>query len=329
MLGQTAQATILWAGGEDVDFPNGGVCRIGGGVRAGYARHSIATCNAALLPVSLPFSGGAVTSVWMSAYIWGADNVSHKYVGLTRSGTTSSLFVGTSASGMTKVALWKFDGTTWTELAAESTGTLVYDGSAKWDMQVIGYGASATVNIYINGSLTPRVTYTGNVLAGSATNLDSVILKGSGNWSSVSEIIVADSDTRKLSLVTLAPNAAGDANQWAGTYSNINVEANTDATTISDTTSGDIFRCNVSDLPSTSVQVLAVKVAARMTQTAPGIASAALGVKTNASVSVPSAAALPGVWGTIETFYLTNPITSGAWTPADVNALQINIQSAP
>ncbi|MGZ3793944.1 MAG: hypothetical protein ACXVCP_16440 [Bdellovibrio sp.] len=331
LFSHVAQATILWVGGEDIDFPNGGsVCTAGSYVRSGYNRVTIYACNANLPAISNPFPGGAITSAWLSAQIVIADAAGLKYVGFTKSGTNSSLWIGTSGSANTKLALYKFDGTTWTEIATESTGSLTYDAQTKIDMQVINYGASATVNMYVNGGATPRITYTGNVVAGAATNLDSVILRAAGGWSMVSEVIVSDSDTRTMSLVTLAPNAAGTTNQWTGTYSNINPTTINNAVNITDGTSGDTFQCKMNSLPTGNFSILGVKVAAFGLKTTTGPGSLAVGVYTNSSASVPAAVGLQTTWGpTVETLYSTNPVTSSAWTSSEINSLQMNLQTAP
>lgn len=325
IVGSTADSAILWMGGEDVDFPNGGsVCTIGVN-RAGYGRHSVVLCNSSNPAFSNIFPGGAVTSVWLSAQIYGgsANDLS---IGLSKSGTTSSLALGFGTSG-SKLALYKLDGATATLLATE-TGNSVISAINKFDMQVTNYGATATVNVYFNGAATSVISYTGNVVAGAATNLDRVILKAtSGIY--VSEVIVSDSDTRKMSLVTLAPNAAGDLNQWTGAFTNVNPTTANDASVVSTATSGNIFQANLINLPTGTFNVLGVKASARATQTGAGITGLSLGVKTNATNNVPAAVTQAATWGTTETYYPTNPITVAPWTTTEINALQVHLQSAP
>lgn len=323
-------AAVLWAGGENVDFPTGGsVCNItsGSSYRAGYARHSIYACDYNALALTNVFNGGAVTNVWLSARIYGTYSTSDKYIGLAKSGTNASIWIGNDSATGTKLALWKYNGTTWTKLATESGATLPYTGFFKADMQIINYGSSATVNIYINGQSSPLLTFTGDVTEGGATSLDRAILRGGPNWSSVSEIIVADTDTRNLSLVTLAPNAAGDSSQWSGAYTNINSATINDASNITTATTGQTFQANLLALPTGNFEVLGVKLAARSLASGAGIGSVALGVKTNATVSVPAAVNLPVTWGTIETLYLNNPVTVAPWSTTEINALQINFES--
>jgi hypothetical protein len=328
---QTAQATILWTGGEEIDFPKGAAVTANLGFnRSGYGRHTI-NVGTGFIGISNAFPSGPVTSAWLSVQTYmNAVSTNMKMVGLGKSGTSNSLWIGTGGTAG-KIALWKYDGTTWTLLASEAgvsvpTSALNY----KYDMQVINYGASATVNIYVNGSAAPKLTFTGDVTAGGNTNLDNVqISQPNGNWTFYSEFIVADVDTRLMSVVTLAPSAAGTTNQWTGAYTDISESTLNDATLVTSATSGQNFQCNFNDLPSGSFAIKAVKATARAVQTGGGIASLALGLYTNATVSVPSASALTTTWDTYETLYQTNPVTSSAFTPTEVNALQLNLQSAP
>jgi hypothetical protein len=332
-VGHRTHATVLWAGGEDIDFPAGAnicVSTNASAFRAGYAREALTPCQSGDFLISNTFSGGAVTSAWLSARVYPASccNNGDHFLGLAKSGTNSSLWVGTSNSSSTQVALWKYDGSTWTMLANESGSSLTTYAINKFDMQVLNYGSSSTVNVFVNGSSTARITYTGNSVAGTATSLDEVALSGYAN-DYVSEVIVSDSDTRALSLVTLAPSAAGDTSQWTGSYSNINPTTINDASVISDANSGDVFQCQMNSLPSGSFSIVGLKIGVRATKSSSGIGSLSIGVKTNSTASNPTAVGLSSSWAEAETYYSTNPVTSTSWTSTDINALQISLQSAP
>ncbi|MCM2349023.1 MAG: hypothetical protein NDI69_03315 [Bacteriovoracaceae bacterium] len=320
------EAEILWVGGEDVDFLDNGTCVYTNSSyrRTSFSRVALYGCSGAIAK-SRPFPGGAITSGWISAWVKGLSSPNLVYFGLGKAGTNDSIWFGTAAAN--KTALWKYNGTTWTQLAAE-TSTSGTSALQKIDIQIIDYGASATVKIYKDGAAVPILSYTGNVLAGGATNLDTVVIKAD-MFSPVSELIVSDSDTRKLSLATLAPNAAGDANQWTGIYTDVNTTSFNDSTAISVATSGQDFLTHLMNLPAGNFQVLSVKVGARATQTGSGIGSLSVGVKTNGSSHVPAALVLPVTWGIEETYYSQNPVTLSPWTIGDINSLQINLKSAP
>ena len=335
-FGSPARATILWMGGEDIDFPNGTLLSIGTDsrvFRSGYSRGGVYVSSYPGIASSNAFPGGAVTSAWISFQWYHTGNSNYPAVGFGKTGTSSYLFFGTDSGNGAKAALWKYDGTTFTELASESgtsvSGSWSVSGPVKFDMQVISYGASATVNVYMAAQPTAILTYTGNVVAGSAVSLDTAAIRAHDNGENISEVIVSSTDTRNLSLVTLAPNAAGDTNNWTGSYSNINPLTINDATNITDNTNNDVFECKMNSLPSTGVTILGVKIGARATTAGGGETSIALGVKTNSSISVPSATTQTAAWSTTETFYSTNPVTTNPWAPSEINALQINMKTAP
>lgn len=333
LFGEIGSAAVLWMGGEDIDFPNGTAASCsgtsGGWYRSAYARGQVGSCGtASSISTSRVFPGGAITSGWLSARIYNAYS-NTKYVGFGKVGTSNILMFGTDSADASKPALWKYNGTTWTQIASGAAGAFSTSSLHKVDLQVISYGASATVNIYINAAVSAAVTYSGDVTAGGNTNLDGVALGYMQGQALVSEIIVADSDTRLLSLATLAPNAAGDANAWTGAYTDVNTVSINDTTYVSNNTSGDDFQCNLSALPTGNFQVLSTKIVARATKTASGLTSVAVGVKTNATVNTPAAVAQQASWTTNETYYSTNPVTATNWTTTDINALQINLRSAP
>jgi hypothetical protein len=325
--------TILWFGGEDIDFPAGNaVANNGSGFRSSYARTAL-NCSSGVNTVSarsLAFSGGALTSFWLHAQLTLATGAQpYRAAGLaqTANGTASGLYVGNDSSTASKVALWKLDGSTWTELASESGASLSSAPQAV-DMQVTNFGATATVNVYVAGTL--KITYSGSTAITGVSNLDCVSLPGNSGVFVASEIIVADADTRAMSLVTMAPNAAGDANNWTtGTYASINPTTINDANVIAVNTTGQDFQANCIDLPSGSFSVNAVKVAARAEVTAGSTpTSVKLGVKTGGTVNVDAGHTLTAAFTTYERLMTTNPVTSAAWLSSDMNALQMDLQSA-
>jgi hypothetical protein len=346
-----ANAAILWAGGEDIDFPNGVA---GGGsptcgttstnaFRSEFARQAIYPCDSSFSVTSNPFPGGGVTSVWLSARVNYTTNSggNEAFIGLSKSGApngaSATVLVGIgTVAGRISIARCAItnNATNGSCLypASESTPYSITSTSTayKIDMQITNYGTSTSVNVYVNNSNSPKITYTGNLVTGtpSATNLDQVIITGSSIR--VSEIIVADTDTRNMSLATLAPNAAGDTNQWTGSNTQINKLTINDDNYISNNTSGNNAQFNLSDVSGTTYSVAAVKVVARATKTGSGMGSIAPGVKTNTTVSVPSPTALTtNVWTPVETIYQNNPVTTSPWTVNEVNSLQLNLQTAP
>lgn len=323
---------ILWCGGEDIDFPNGALANMinesSASFRAGYARHSLSPGTGEMMR-STPFIGGAITSAWLSFRLVSTGSETSKgCVGLGLSGTFKGLFIGCGASGG-KAAILKYDGSTWSILATEVSTTSLNKGAStfsKYDVEIISYGASATVNLYLNSNLI--VTYTGDVTVSGVSNLDSVFLINNPNSWFISEIIVSSEDTRNMSLVTCYPNAAGDTLEWTGAYTTVDEATISDADLAYDNTDGHRAMYNLSAVPSGSFSVLAVREAVRACRSSDSTpTSLNLGVKSGGSVNVADNHALSVVWTTYERIMATNPVTAAAFTQAEVDALQFVMES--
>ncbi len=191
------------------------------------------------------------------------------------------------------------------------------------------FGASATVHVYVNHVLV--ITYSGSTTISGITNLDCVSIATANNQYYISEFIVGDSDTRNFSLLTMAPNAAGDVNNWTtGTYASINPTTINDASVIAVNTTGQDFQANLIDLPAGSFgNVQAVKAIARAEITVGSTPTALkIGVKTNSTINVDAGRSLTTGFLSYERLMLTNPVTSAAWQASEMNPLQIDLQSA-
>jgi hypothetical protein len=326
--------TILWCGGEDIDFPNGTPIsvRTSTSFRTGFARCGLSCSVSSSVSRSQSFAGGAITSGWLHFQIWnnaGTTTVPFAGLGLNSAGN-GGIFVGSSTTVTGKCSLYKWDGTTLTQLASEAGTSLPGSASAAAiDLQISSYGASSTVNVYVNNNLV--IAFSGSTAISGIANLDcaGVWCNASGQWF-VSEIIVGDADTRSMSLLTMAPNANGDANNWTtGTFASINPVTINDANVIAVNTTAQDFQANLLDLPAGSFGIQAVKVAARAEVTAGATpTSVKLGVKTGGTVNVDAGHALTAGFITYERLMTQNPVTSAAWLSSAMNALQMDLQSA-
>jgi hypothetical protein len=195
----------------------------------------------------------------------------------------------------------------------------------RFDMQVENYGTDATVNVYLNGNL--LITYTGDVTVSGVSSLEAAALSANGanDWE-VSEVIVADSDTRNLSLVTMAPTAAGTTDQWTGAYSGVNETTLSTASPNSSTTSGQDQQYELTALPSGTFSVLAVKISA-YAETASS-ENLKLGFNSGGTVGVDGGQALTTAWATYESLFPQNPVTAAAWLLSAMDSLQLDMRSA-
>lgn len=320
--------SILWCGGEDIDFPNGASTGYSNGTtnirRTDYSR--LALKGAGGMSKSTTFS--AVTSCWLSviASMYARTYNNQYYVGLGKSGTNKGLFLGIGATD-SKLSLMKYDGTTVTVLDTDSDFTLL-NTDYKLDMHVSSYGASATVKVYRDG--VEVISYTGDVSVTGVTNLDSVFFYGTSVdiWY-LSEFIVADEDTRLMSLKTLAPNSGGDANSWAGAYTDVDEITYSDVDVLNTDTNNNETQMNLTGMPTGSYDIEAVKLVARASKTSDATpAKCALGIKSGGTIDNDSGHSLTSEqYNTYERLMATNPVTSSAFTSGEIDALQYNLKA--
>lgn len=323
--------SILWCGGEDIDFPYG-VSLVSSTVaqlrRSAYSRVALIGPNAANTANSrsVPFLGGPVTSCWLSARVSPA-NSGKIMMGLGVSGGLAGLCVAYDTAG--RLALRKTNGVTETPLATETGISLAQNVVTKVDMEVIDYGVNGTVNLYANGVLI--VSYAGDIQAGGATALDcAAIWAGAGlGGGYISEMIVADEDTRLFSLATLAPNAAGDANAWTGAHTDINEPTVNDATTLHTDTPGLDAQVGLSEPPAGAFTVRGVYLSARVSKSVGATAgSVCLGVRNGGVTDPGTPQACTTAWTPAQRVMVQNPVTGNIWQLSEVNALQLNLRSA-
>jgi hypothetical protein len=253
-------------------------------------------------------------------------------IGLGNSGNNALLCLACSSASANKIALGTFDGTTFVQLAVESGSSLPASTLLKIDMQLVNYGASATVNVYVSG--VNVISFSGDVTVLSNTNLDQAVIPGfSTNFSPlVSEIIVSTDDTRSFpGLVTLALTGAGTTDSWSGVFSTINQTTLSDASPNFTNTTAQDQQFNITDLPSGTFVINAVKIEGRMAVSAtPTATQVKLGYNSGGTVAFGTGATktLTTAYTTYEQLDATNPVTAAAWAQSDMNALQLDMRSA-
>ena len=330
---------ILWAGAEYEDFPLPGVA--GPSTTAGRFRANWARCainmggnNLTAQTKGAIFNGGAVTSAWIScqANFVNTNGVDSKCVGFGQSSSANGLCWGFDSGG-TKFCIFKYDGTTTTRLAIESGTTFALGPLFRVDMQVISYGASGTVNLYVNG--VSIISFTGNLAVSGMTNMDSVTLfqYQTNNPPFYSEIFVADSDTRAIQgMQTMLATGAGTTNNWTNnTFSNINALVANDGNATYVNTATQDQQYNVTDMTPPAYSVVAVVVNARIAKTAGSTPTQVkLGYNSGGTVAFGTGATKTPSVGFTQASQIdhTNPVTGVAFAPSDMNALQLDLRSA-
>lgn len=328
--------SILWCGGEDIDFPNGvAVAAMGtqaGHYRSGYARGFISMQNRPTIYTNA-FLGGAITSGWLSVQsFWSAITGSGR-IGLIKvSSAPKGVYIGFSAvsGSYLRLAIYKYDGTTWTAVVSEAGYSYLTSSLTKIDLQISNFGASAHVRLYLNGSEIATIDSDADLSISGISDLDGMQLSATpNNTIDMSEIIVADEDTRTFGLVTLPPNQAGSTNEWDGTYADVDELSQNDADVVYTNVVDEIFQCGLSALPSGSFSIKAVRDVVRACKTADATPTGIkLGVRTNGENNHGSSQTLNTAWNTYERLMGQNPVTSDHWTQGEIDALQHSQQAA-
>lgn len=327
--------SILWCGGEDIDFPNGSACAppitTGGRFRSGYSRFALNLQSYTGECYSNPFPGGAITSFWLSFqwyFGYATTNIHPRSIGLVNTAyPTRGLFFG-SVNGTPDVRVTKYDGTTLTTVASSSDNSL-FAGINKIDVCVTSYGATANLKVYVNGSATPSIDVSGVDLSVSGiADLNAVRILGLGNvFISISEIIVANEDTRTFSLVTHYPNEASGTLDWSGAYTTIDENAIADADLTNVNTNDKDAQYGISATPAGSFAVHAIKIAARATKTSDSTPTKLqLGLYDGATIDVDAGQTPTTGWATYER--LTAQINSAQITTAIMDSALLVLRSA-
>ena len=319
--------SILWCGGEEIDFYEGSVYDIDtstGNRRTAYSRCAIRMWNTAVVksrPIDTP-----VSSAWLSCWFVKGTYFNTQAPSFCLGNSSSGSLIGVGAYNFdNSFALLKDDDIIASISLVGNPTVTVSDNPQKLDIQVSNYGSNGTVNVWKNGTLI--LTYTGDIALNGDTTLDQVVIKSySSTWFSCSEIIFADEDTRSMSLKTLVPNAAGDTNEWDGAYTDIDEIVLNEIDAIYTTVGDEVQTFGLSDLPAGTFVVKAVKTAYRAIDSA-GDFSLQPGIKTNSAVNLESTVTLEYGFTNQHVLYTVNPETTNQWTIAEVDALQLAFKS--
>lgn len=312
----------LWWGGEDTSFDHGAsptVDTTSGRFRSGFARCGVTGGTLAAPLRGTLFPGGTVTSCWLSFRHW--NNGNPAYIGLGQSGQNNFLAVLITAPTLNLV---KVVAGVATNLATSSAA--VSSIVQKIDLQVVSYGASSTVNVYLGGTLV--FTYSGSTSLTGVTALDSVFISGSNQ--PTSEIVVADASTLAFQgAVTLYGTGNGTTQSWSNpAYTNYNPTTINDANSTFTNTAAQDQEVTIPSLPAGSFVIAGVKRETRAMHTAGSTATqVALGFRNGSgTVAVGSNHSLTTAFATVEDYFTTDPTTSAAWTT--LASYQLDLRSA-
>lgn len=343
LMASPASATILFGGGEDVDFTCTGTCTTfttAGSYRSAWSRLSYSVIATAADPPPSRLSTPAFTastSIWVhgqwcnsaSACATIATISATQLIRVFDSGGNPTLIIrATGTNNQVKISS-RTSGGVFTDLVTCSSAFNA--GVNQLDL-FVNYGVSGTVALYLNS--VQVCSFSGDVTNGDgSTTLNKVEFAGvtTGVSSAWSEIIVADSDTRAMGLLRLTPNGAGNAVQWSGVNpctTIVNATAYNDATLSSSSASNELLQCTTTNtLPAGTWTVPAVVMSARLQRGATGPQTFNYVTRTGGSdftngSDLTLTTSLANYSGYVQS---TNPDTLSAWATSDLTAVGFNI----
>lgn len=324
--------SFYFIGGEDLDFGKIGAVSVN---TASTAARRTANARCALLVGS----NGANTDGWQAAFT--AAQTSFWWTGrlyfgsLTGSGaggnliafldgTVRRLLILNDGSNHLRISKQNAAGTLTT--LATSSNTVVTSTQYKVDVNVTSYGASATVDVYVDNVL--WVTYTGDVTTDSSTSLSGFVIgycggAGQAFWS---EIFCGSDDTRTQALITLPPAANGNTFAWSNSYASLDETTVDDADLCTSSAANDVAETTITSSGITGTPAIkAVCVAARAQKGGTGPQNIQMAVRTGGNDYFSSNIALPAAFNRVANIFATNPATSGVWAYTDLTAAGFNI----
>ncbi len=328
---------ILFMGGEELDFgrlygntfttDNG----TSGSFRPGYARAALAIRGDGDSSARGDFKQ-ASSSFWftgrvhMDATVWIAsgwttflhfNNGTYKRLGFQINGTTREL----------RLVTWDNSGNP-TTLFATSESFVQSINLHRIDVQV-DYGVSGRVRFFFNQ--VPFLDFLGDNTSGGGTNLTSFSIRSVNNGSARttywSEMIVAERDTRTLSLRTHAPVATATGHEWLGSQADVGEIAADEATMITTEEADKEAKFTVAQLPAGNFAVRAFSVSAYAARGATGPSAIQLGVGSGGNDAFSADKALDTGWTHAGEIFETNPVTGNSWSINEINAIEITAKS--
>ena len=336
-------ATVLFAGGEDVDFVKSAACdscrviTTSGTFRPAFARAAITIIGLNNLAYWTGTFNASASDIWVHFQALPSSSTTHLNAEMIKlldstdslpallirgSGTASVVNISTKDAGGSYVDLLSCN-PTWPGETLD-----------QFDMHVV-YAVAGSVNLYRNG--VNFCSFTGNVTTSGRTALSGIELGAAvgAQGFSWSEVIVADEDTRAFNLWTIPPLSSGTLTQFNpsnGCSSVWDVTTYSDSSNVSASSPNLIQECTVTaTLPAGAFEALAYKIAARAAVgiTGPQHFDAVTHISGTDYFSTDILATATQT--NYATYQAVNPATSAPWVPTDFTdpGFQFGIKSKP
>lgn len=340
---EPANAALLFAGGEDIDF-----VFIGGVVvstNSAFFRPSWAREGIQISPANNthPNTNRVYTPAWTNqSTVWLHAQV---YAGFTTTqvGTEWLCFIGSDgvcrflledagAGGTTKFVTQTSAGTRTDILTCTAGGFPIGGAVSSLDL-FLNYAVSGHATLYING--VNVCDFSGNVTTDGITSISQIYLAGGSTGNDIwSEVVTSTTDTRGTDLFTCAPQANGTTQNWTGTASNVNGTTYNDTTPLTTNATNTIGNFTCPSFPAGNYTIPAVVQSARIQGAAGTITNFRFNSRPAGSGSDFDTTADIPVTGNFINYpnniITTNPATSSAWTASALGAgVNFGVKSRP
>jgi len=236
--------------------------------------------------------------------------------------------VGVLRIRSTSTSQWQFqywNGSTWVQISTQNEGAT----AVTIDIRSKINDSTGVFELWVGGVSVGSLTGDTNLFSGSAN--DRILFGDMGSgviW--MSEVIMADEDTRGMRVATLVPNANGTYTTWTGTYADVDETDNVDNEFISSTTGNELESFGLTDLSSVAAgyDPIAVTIESRGRIGATGPTNFQTLLRTNSTDYLSSNKNPTSTFDAVtQTVYDVNPNTSAEWTISEINALEIGVKS--
>lgn len=327
--------TILFAGGEWDAFqaPSGP-----NGVDTSTAFYDVDYASCAMqMTTNADFfaelNPSAQTDVWVHFEIYVRNNLSsNAVIWRLENASGQGILRGLRGSTATTAYMQYWNGSAWTTIG--SAFTIANDTRVQWDIHARIADSGGIFEWYINSVLASSFSGDTNLFAGSTVSKIAFGGTFSGtNFSSLlSQVIVADVDTRAMKLATIRPNANGTTGDWTGTYADVDeVGSWSDADYISSGTANQVELFGMSNLSAQAqtLDPIAFVMTARGRKGASGPQNVQAAVRTGGtdyfSGNMTGVTTSFGNFGQIK--WEVNPQTGVAWTVSEIQAIEAGFKS--
>ena len=306
---------IYWCGGEDFDFPSG--TRLSTSTDSSKFDATYSRCT---------LSGGRayskvfpkISNGWLHCFCGasGGTSATSSYCGITTDDGITGYHIYVTQYG--RMAIYRWNGS-WASLAINSVNynatTTTYDLYFDYEGGIL--------RLYKSRGANPYLSYTGDLSISGVDGFNRVCVYSSNvNYSSFSQVIVSDTDTRQMNLLTMAPTASGTVNDFTGQFSDINSVAWNDGTFMVATDPDKTAYVNIADVGALTGVVKAIKVATR-SATNDDELDLRVGFESGGDLYLGQALNLTGNFDLYEEILHKNPITDKVFTSAELDGLQL------